>query len=207
MRVTTAFAVFLLLFLVCTVWPHDKEKHSSPAPTPSREHSGADIAPLAEPVAPVAGRIDEFPTLHPLVVHFPIMLLLLAAALQIAALFVFKREFGWIVFLMAILGSIGAYLASNVFHPHTTGLSENAQRLLLEHELYAQITFWFALVTVLVKGVSVFLKRSWWSEILATLLLLVAATAVSITGHHGAELVHKEGVGPQGRFLEAEHDH
>jgi uncharacterized membrane protein len=208
---TVGFAVgipFLLVLLVCSVMAHDKHPTPSPNPTPSIEQPGATIEKTIQPlVEPARGRVDRFPTLHPLVVHFPIMLLLLAATLQIVALFVFKREIGWIVLSMTILGCIGAYLASNVFHPHTTGLTEIAQRLLLEHELYAQVTFWFALAAAFAKGVSIYFNRPLWGEVPAIILLIVAAGAVTFAGHHGAELVHKEGVGPQGRFLEVDHDH
>lgn len=149
----------------------------------------------------------EFPTLHPLVVHFPIMLILLAAIVQLVSLFVFRREMSWAVIFLTAFGALGAYLSSGVFHPHTSGLSENAQRLLEEHELYADWTLWLAVAGLAFKIVSNFLlELRWWSEVIVSVTLIVAAVAVSIAGHHGAELVHKEGVGPQGKFLEM-HDH
>jgi uncharacterized membrane protein len=154
-----------------------------------------------------AGPVTEFPTFHPLVVHFPIMLIIMAAAFQVVSIAVFQREMGWTVIVLSLLGVIGAYLASNVFHPHTQGLTENAQRLLEEHELYAQYSLWLAGVGFILKLISVFLlKRKWWSEAMVTIVLLGAAIAVAVAGHHGAELVHKEGVGPRGDFLEM-HDH
>ena len=164
--------------------------------------------PSTEVTAPsTSAHVEEFPTLHPLVVHFPIMLIIMAAAFQVVSLFVFRREMGWVVVVMAFLGSVGAYLASNVFHPHTTGLTENAQRLLVEHEFYAAYSLWLAAAGFVVKVISQFLlDRRWWSETVVTVVLLGAAIAVAWAGHHGAELVHKEGVGPRGNFLEM-HDH
>lgn len=163
--------------------------------------------PSSEVTVETAESLTEFPTLHPLVVHFPIMLIILAAAFQIVSLFVFRREMGWSVVFLALLGTIGAYLSSNVFHPHTAGLTENAQRLLVEHELFADYTFWLGAAGLVLKIVSQFiLARRWWSEAATTIVLLGAAVAVAIAGHHGAELVHKEGVGPRGNFLEM-HDH
>lgn len=195
----------LLVFTTVPVWCHDG--HRSPTPTPSTTASGVNSQGGTELIQPSEKKgVDEFPTLHPLVVHFPIMLLLLAAVLQIIAFFVFQREIGWVVLGMAFFGVIGAYLSSNVFHPHTAGLDENAQRLLTEHEWYASLTFWLGLIGTLAKGVSTFFRRPWWSEAVSLVLLLAAATAVSIAGHHGAELVHKEGIGPRGDFLEM-HDH
>jgi hypothetical protein len=113
----------------------------------------------------------------------------------------------WAVIGLSLLGAVGAWVASNIFHPHTAGLSENAQRLLAEHEVYAEYTIWLAAAGFAVKVISNFaLRRKWWSEAIVTLLLAGAAIAVGLAGHHGAELVHKEGVGPQGNFLE-KHDH
>ena len=168
------------------------------APVTEQTSSTESVSAEARP-APVT----EFPTLHPLVVHFPIMLIILAAAFQIVSLVVFRREMGWTVVVLSALGVIGAYLSSNVFHPHTQGLTENAQRLLEEHELFAQQT----LAGLILKSISEWvLKRKWWSEAIVTIVLSGAAVAVAVAGHHGAELVHKEGVGPRGEFLE-KHNH
>jgi len=184
---------------------------NSAASSEQRKDANATAEPVQQPDSvadPNAGsHTAEFPTLHPLVVHFPIVLIILAAIIQLASIFVFRRELSWLVVFLAAFGAVGAYLSSNVFHPHTTGLSENAQRLLTEHELYADWTFWLAVAGLFAKGVSnFFLDRKWWSEAIACVALILAATAVAVAGHHGAELVHKEGVGPQGKFLE-KHDH
>ena len=179
--------------------------HSSVQEIPSgTEHTHTPNSVSSEaPAAPVT----EFPTLHPLIVHFPIMLILMAAAFQIVSLTVFRREMGWTVIVLSAMGVVGAYLSSNVFHPHTQGLTENAQRLLEEHELYAQYSLWLAGAGFILKLTSeVLLKRQWWSEAAVTVVLLGAAIAVAVAGHHGAELVHKEGVGPRGDFLERD-DH
>jgi uncharacterized membrane protein len=151
--------------------------------------------------------MDEFPTLHPLVVHFPIMFLLIAAIMQLAGFFVFKRELSWIVLVLLILGFIGAYVAGKYVHPHTHGLTERAATILAEHDLYADWTVWLSGLGSVLKIVSHFaLKRKLWAEAIVALVLIGAAYAVSMAGHHGAQLVHIEGVGPQGKFLEM-HDH
>ena len=48
------------------------------------------------------------------------------------------------------------------------------------------------------------LKRTWWIESITMLLLLAASTAVSIAGHHGAMLVHMNGIGVMGEHLESD---
>src|SRR3546814_960624 len=87
---------------------------------------------------------DDFPNLHPMVVHFPIVLLMLAALLQLASFFVFKKELGIITLAVLILGFIGAYAASKFFHANTHGLPEHIQMILEEHEWFASATIWLS---------------------------------------------------------------
>lgn len=188
------------------IFAHEAHNKNTSNIVSNSNANSVDQAPSAAAPMPRANP-TEFPTLHPLIVHFPIMLIILAAVLQLFSLAVFRKEFGWLVLSFSLVGAVTAWLSSNTFHPHTSGLNENAQRLLLEHEQYASLTFWFAAAGFVMKALSdsVF-KRAWWSEVVVTLLLVAAAVAVAVAGHHGAELVHKEGVGPRGDFLEA-HDH
>ena len=202
--------VVVVVFVVTVVFVKAHEtpkKAAANAQTSGSNEANIDSPSLTAPAEVHDHGLAEFPTLHPLVVHFPIVLVIIAAIFQILSLFVFRREFSWAVVFLALFGAIGAYLASNVFHPHTTELNENAQRLLLEHELYAELTFWLAAGGLVAKLVSNFIfQRPWWGETIATLALVGAAVVVALAGHHGAELVHKEGVGPKGMFLEM-HDH
>lgn len=212
MRIKLTILLLSVLFLVGASFAHEKHGNSNANNVANADASvkadrSADPGEPASAPAKAREPVSEFPSFHPLIVHFPIVLILLAGVFQMISLAALRREMGWIVLGLTAAGAITAWLSSNTFHPHTAGLSENAQRLLLEHELYADLTFWFAIAAIVVKSISIFVKRPWWTEVPATLLLLVAAVAVAITGHHGAELVHKEGVGPQGQFLEAEHDH
>ena len=195
-------------FAVAAIFAHEahNKNTSNIVANVNSNANSVDQAPAAATAAPRANP-TEFPTLHPLIVHFPIMLIILAAVLQLTSFGVFRKEFGWLVLSFSLVGAVTAWLSSNTFHPHTSGLNENAQRLLLEHEQYASLTFWFAAAGFVVKALSNFIfNRAWWSETVATLLLVGAAVAVAVAGHHGAELVHKEGVGPRGDFLET-HDH
>lgn len=192
---------------------HDKKAPVSPDIQPGIASNGMPVAgqpvptPSGDMPANADSHLDEFPTLHPLVVHFPIMLLMLAAVIQVIGLAVFKKEFGWLVVGLAFSGVVSAWLSSNTFHPHTTGLSEAAQKILIEHEQYAEATFWLGLAGLAFKTASMFVfKMKWWAEGLTTIVLLGAAIAVAMAGHHGAELVHKFGIGPKGQYLDL-HDH
>lgn len=207
--------IIFVVFVTAVAAVKAHEAHNKPstntatANAQTASSNEANVGSLSSPAATEVHDhgLAEFPTLHPLVVHFPIVLLIIAAVFQILSLFIFRREFSWAVVFLVFFGVIGAYFASSVFHPHTTELSENAQRLLVEHERYAELTFWLAVGGLLAKLVSNFVfKRPWWGETVVTLALIGSSIAVALAGHHGAELVHKEGVGPKGMFLEM-HDH
>lgn len=64
---------------------------------------------------------SDFPNLHPLVVHLPIVLLLLSAGLQ--ALNVYKDwpPVKWITMAVMAGGFLGALAASTVFHAMPMG--------------------------------------------------------------------------------------
>lgn len=155
----------------------------------------------------VDASMDDFSTLHPLIVHFPIVLLLLAFLTDIAAFFLWKKQLNWLSLLLLAGGFLGAYIASIFIHPHTTGLSEPAIAVLEKHELYASYTLWLSGIGLLLKGISLFLlKNKLWLEIIIVVLLSGAAFTVSKAGHYGATLTHIHGVGVQGNFMETHED-
>ena len=151
--------------------------------------------------------VDAFPNYHPLVVHFPIVLLLAAALFQLLSFFIHKNEFSLAALILLALGVIGTWLSSHTFHAHPGELSGKAKEIFETHERMADLTWWFSLGALAIKIIShFFLSRKMWSELIVGLLLIGACITVSIAGHHGAMLVHMEGIGPKGEFLEA-HDH
>lgn len=155
---------------------------------------------------PLKANLDDFPTLHPLVVHFPIVLLMLAALSQLLSLFIFKRELSWITLFLVAGGFVGAYIAGSYVHPHTAGLSDYAERVLTEHETYASYSTWLGGIALVLKALSQFLlKRKLWGEIVVAVVLLASAYTVSVAGHYGAQLIYIEGIGAQGKHLESGH--
>ena len=147
-----------------------------------------------------------FSTFHPLVVHFPIVLLIIAALLQIIGLFNSKNNWDYITLFLIFGGALGAYMSGSFFHPHTEGLSHQAHEILERHELFASLTFFSSIAALLFKIAAMFVFKSKKRifEIITALVLLFSAVSVSIAGHWGAYLTHVEGVGPQGKFIEIE---
>jgi uncharacterized membrane protein len=150
--------------------------------------------------------VDAFPNYHPLAVHFPIVLLMIAALFQLLSFFFYKNEFGIVTLILLALGVISTWLASNTFHAHPEELTGRAKEIFETHEQMADLTWWLSLGALVLKIVShFFLKRKLWIEATIALLLIGSSITVSVAGHHGAMLVHMEGIGPKGEHLET-HD-
>lgn len=198
--------VLILLAFATNLFAHDHKKVEKKDST----NQNSQIVPAQEHHHDHAGsdeqEITAFPNYHPLVVHFPIVFLLVAALFQLLSFFIYKREFGMTTFILLTLGAISAWVSSNVFHAHTQELNSPAKEILETHEQMASLTWWFALSALLFKSLSLFyFKRSLWVELLVTVLLIVSSVTVSIAGHHGAMLVHIQGIGPKGKYLESHH--
>lgn len=157
----------------------------------------------------IEATMNDFPSLHPLVVHFPIVLLLLAFFTQVLSFGLWKKQLDWATLLLLAGGLIGAYIASTFVHPHTTGLTEAAKAVLSTHDTFADYTLWLSAIALVLKAVSLFVfKDKKWLELIILLVIAGSAYSVSKAGHYGATLTHIHGVGAQGNFIETgEHNH
>lgn len=148
--------------------------------------------------------VAQFPNYHPLVVHFPIVLLLVAAAMQIANLYFKSKAYNYSIVALTIGGFIGALLAAIAFHPEPVhNLNATARNMFETHETFAAITLWVSGAASLFKIWSLFNNKK-WIEGMALVLLLGSAVTVSVAGHYGSALVYKQGVGPEGNKLSQE---
>ena len=150
----------------------------------------------------------DFPSLHPLVVHFPIVLILLAAAFQIMV--VWKphwRQICWATLFIMAAAFFSALAASTIFHAMPSAdAPKAAMQIFEEHEKYAQLTLWMSGITLLLKSIGIFFKiNRRLYELIVLLAAIIAAIFLSIAGHHGAKLTHVAGVGPMGKYLMKDH--
>jgi len=166
------------------------------------DHPMPNAASVADPsTALMPVPLTDFPTYHPMVVHIPIVLLILAALLQLVALVRPSGPVNWLTLLVAVLGTTGAYIAGSLVHPHTDGLSDAAQLVLETHETYADYTLWLGFVGTVLKSVTLWRKNK-WLEGLTAVTFVCAGIAVGLASHQGGALTYLYGIGPRGAYLE-----
>ncbi len=148
-------------------------------------------------------QLEYFPTYHPLVVHFPIVLLITGAVLHILNLFFKSKSIDYVTLGLIAVGAITAWISGNIFHPH---LSPDAPILVKEtlekHEQMAYWTIILSFAATLFKVLELRFPRIKW---ITAILAIAASITVSITGHHGAVLTHQMGVGAKGKYLQLTH--
>ena len=130
--------------------------------------------------------------LHPLLVHFPIALVIFGFLAELAFLF-FKKEIslnktGYYLLIAGTLAAVVAWLTGNFFTSEMDGTSGKIKEL---HELFATITLILLLVTSVFRTALLILKNENSKlKILAFSLYGLAAISVSITGYIGGSLVY-----------------
>ena len=149
----------------------------------------------------------DFPSLHPLAVHFPIVLIVLGAAFQSVVVWKDWRQIHWTTLFILAGAFFSGLAAATILHAEPSANAPKAAMEMFEqHEKYAQLTLWMSGITLLLKSIGIFFginRRVYHALVL--LSAIVATIFVSITGHHGARLTHVAGVGPMGRYLMKDH--
>jgi uncharacterized membrane protein len=211
------YILIILMFATVTLsHAHGGKKHkkdslpqdSSNVKVDSAEHDHQHSNETDDKNEPVNADLDDFPSLHPLIVHFAIVLIVIATFLQIINVWLMKREFAWVITGCIVIGFNTALVASTKLHPHTAGLSEHAKLVLQQHDLYADWTLYLAGLAGTLQIINLFVfKQKRWAVAVVSIAMIAATYCVIHAGHYGAQLVHIEGVGPQGKFLEQHHEH
>lgn len=139
------------------------------------------------------------PSVHPLIVHFPLVLFFIAVFSDLLAL-VFKRD--WLRWAASGLYVLGAVSALTAFYTGRDAaeqvfLTASANSLLIDHASWAEWTVWFYGLYALGRIV---IEWKNFGQIKAVQVLCVVVGAAGLllvkeTGEHGAQLVYQHGVG------------
>ncbi len=140
------------------------------------------------------------PNLHPMIVHFPIAILLLAAALDLANFFM--PEKWWDSFKTTLLYGIGTITAVITYYTGTLAadsvfISSEVQSILTRHADWAWWTSWFfgvyLLLRILFHRLNLMRRRP--LRIVAFVAVLPGLFLLYNTGDFGARMVFGHGVG------------
>lgn len=140
--------------------------------------------------------------LHPALVHFPVVLILLGALVAVAAVFWRKSHLPHLAAALLALGAVGAWVAVQTGESDG-GLLETGsppmETLLDAHEDWAKRTLAIAIVAAVAAVGSPSLFRfprvARAAAVAAALAAGLASYAVYETGHRGGALVFRHGAG------------
>lgn len=135
--------------------------------------------------------------LHPMLVHFPIALIIAGFALEIFHLVIKKEQClsraGFYLLILGSLGAIAAYLAGEFFTNDFAGAAGGIQEI---HELFASLTLGTVILTLLVR-LYLMIKKKEETSLRWVYFALYALSAifVGITGFYGGTLVFSYMIG------------
>ncbi|MEW5842323.1 MAG: DUF2231 domain-containing protein [Bacteroidota bacterium] len=136
--------------------------------------------------------------LHPMIVHFPIALIIVGFLAELLSFFIKKEFFSTAAFYLLILGTLGVVAAYFTGQYAGDGITEvGALKQALEtHEDAAELTLWLMVAAAGARIAMVLLKKYHGAfKILAFVLFFVGVVSVARTGFYGGELVYKHAAG------------
>lgn len=142
--------------------------------------------------------------LHPAVVHFPIVLILLGSLVAVAAAFTSRWHVRWIAAILLTLGALGTLLASSTGEEDGEAVEHAAgvEPLLKAHETWAdrtQVASAIAAALAIAAAATAAMGRwalaSQVGSAACALVALLASLCVYETGHRGGQLVYRHGAG------------
>ena len=140
----------------------------------------------------------ELSHVHPMLVHFPIALLILGFLSEIVALAFKKTSFADAAFLLLITGALGAVAAVLSGLYAARGLEEagTLKQAVDMHEGAAELAMWLAVLAAIFRTALVLTRKYTGSlRYLSAVIFLVAVLAVARAGYYGGELVFKHAAG------------
>jgi uncharacterized membrane protein len=140
--------------------------------------------------------------LHPALIHFPIVLILLGAMVIVASVFLQRWHLPWIAAGLLVLGATGAIAAAwtgGQAEELVGELNSRADQVLSTHEEWGERTrnasIMAALLAVGAASLIRFPLASKTLTVVAASTAIFASYCVANTGHSGGQLVYKHGAG------------
>ena len=138
--------------------------------------------------------------LHPMIVHFPIALLITGFLSDIVGLTTKREFFSQAGFLMLVLGTLGLVAAYISGEQAGDGIIEaGALKQALEtHEGSATLTLWVVIIAAAFRiSLVLFKKYKGALKMVSLTLFFLGVLALARTGYYGGELVFKHAAGVQ----------
>jgi len=138
---------------------------------------------------------------HPLSVHFPIVLLLLATCAKAISLWSPRDIWHFGSRLLLILGVVGIWISM-----YTGDLADGIvsrklcdPTILKDHENFAYTTSWIFTIALVLELITYYLKnlKTRVSQLLIAILLITGSAFLMYVGHLGATLVYQQAAGVQ----------
>ena len=130
--------------------------------------------------------------LHPMLVHFPIALVLFGFLFELASI-IFKKETwlskaGFYLLVIGTLAAVATWLSGFIF---TSDMSGAAGKIKETHELFATVTIGLLLITSAFRIILMIREiQSAGLKWIGTALYALAALCVTFTGFYGGTLVY-----------------
>ena len=140
--------------------------------------------------------------LHPALVHFPIVLILLGTVVAVAAVMIRRWHLPWLAAVLLGMGALGAVAATWSGEEDAEGdkgRSAQAGQVLEEHEEWGERARNLALLAAAAAVTAAMLRRfpkaSTGVAVLTALAAVGASFCVAEAGHYGGKLVYEHGIG------------
>lgn len=136
--------------------------------------------------------------LHPMIVHFPIALLIVGFITDLVSLFL-KQDFwekaGLYLLILGALGTIAALLSGE---QAGSGIAEQGllKQAIEQHEGAADLAVWLISATAIIRIALILWKKYTGAfKIAALILFFISVGAIARTGYYGGKLVYEHAAG------------